>query len=197
MTDVQIANALEVVSVLGLWSLVIFKILPTVRVDSFRQNMFSIRDRMFDFAAAGNIGFDDPAYLLLRQQMNGLIRFGHQLSVFRILLGTLKGLLIRELSETPSFQELWDAAIKKVENEEVRRQLVAFHDQSRALAMKYLVMGSPSLWPLLFTATIVFALRGAAKGIRQLVRISVKRVLIGPLDASHIEQAATNAHLAW
>jgi hypothetical protein len=38
---------------------------------------------MFDYAADGNISFNDPAYALLRKSMNGFIRYAHTLTFFR------------------------------------------------------------------------------------------------------------------
>lgn len=195
MTELQIASTLELVCVLGLCSIVVFKILPTIRVDSFRQNMFAIRDRMFDFAAEGNIAFDDPAYVLLRRQMNGFIRFGHQLTVFRVLLGAAKADLCGGPS-TPSFQESLDAALSAVRSEHTRERLRAFHSESSGLAIKYLVLGSPVIWIAVLVAAVPLACVGAAKGVRQLFRVSASKVLRGPLDARHIEEAATGAHPA-
>src|SRR5947209_7747433 len=54
------------------------------RIDKFRQNIFGIRDNLFDYAAAGNITFSHPAYLTLRNMMNGYIRFSHRISCFRL-----------------------------------------------------------------------------------------------------------------
>lgn len=86
MTALQIANVLQLVVVVALSLFVLFRALPTYRVDSFRQMMFCVRDELFDFAAQGNVSFNDPAYILLRQQMNALIRYGHQLTVFRMVM---------------------------------------------------------------------------------------------------------------
>lgn len=46
-------------------------------VDLFRQNMFILRDNLFDEAAEGMIEFDHPAYGTMRRTMNGFIRFAH------------------------------------------------------------------------------------------------------------------------
>ncbi len=69
---------------------VIFWVWPEQRVDLFRQQMFALRDELFDFAADGKIKFDDPAYVLLRQLMNGFIRYAHNLTPFRTLMSFLR-----------------------------------------------------------------------------------------------------------
>lgn len=58
-------------------------------VDKFRQQAFTIRDELFDLAAANpdsDISFDSQAYRCLRRQMNSLIRFAHHISAFRAWL---------------------------------------------------------------------------------------------------------------
>lgn len=60
----------------------LLKLWSGARLDSFRQKMFVVRDELFDYAASGKIEFNDPAYRLLRQSMNGHIRYAHQLTFF-------------------------------------------------------------------------------------------------------------------
>lgn len=55
-------------------------------VDKFRQNMFVLRDNLFDEAAAGMIDFDHPAYGTMRRTMNGFIRFGHRLDMLHAII---------------------------------------------------------------------------------------------------------------
>jgi len=63
-----------------LWIL-IFWLVPDYRVDAVRQKLFSIRDSLFDEAAAGKISFDDPSYRMLREQINNFIRVAHKLNL--------------------------------------------------------------------------------------------------------------------
>src|ERR1035438_863123 len=77
----------------GFWS--------SVRIDSFRQNMFALRDELFDYASSGKISFSDPAYRLLRQSMNGFIRHAHRLTFFQIVTNMLAWKVV---GETPSFR---------------------------------------------------------------------------------------------
>jgi hypothetical protein len=52
---------------------------PEYRSEQFRQELFILRDRLFDEAARGRIGFDHPAYKYLRTTINGYLRFAHKL----------------------------------------------------------------------------------------------------------------------
>src|SRR2546425_10001640 len=72
-----------------LFLIVLFCALSRLRLDTFREQLFTIRAELFDYAASGKIDFSHPAYRLLRQSMNGFIRYGHQLSFFRLCMALL------------------------------------------------------------------------------------------------------------
>jgi len=77
------------------------------RVDAFRDHVFSIRDRLFLFAARGGVSFDDPAYTCLRYRMNVVLRYAHRF--------TLTGFFVTLLhpSRFPSFDRTrWEGALK-------------------------------------------------------------------------------------
>jgi hypothetical protein len=59
----------------------VFFAYQTYRVDKLRQDLFRIRDQLFDDALDGKIQFDDKAYIVCRQLINGMIRYGHRLSI--------------------------------------------------------------------------------------------------------------------
>ena len=57
------------------------------RCDRTRQELFKIRDQLFQKAADGVLPFDSKAYCLTRTTLNGMIRFAHEVSFIRLLLG--------------------------------------------------------------------------------------------------------------
>lgn len=69
----------------GIWWLYSF-VYRDFKIDESRQMLFKIRDDLFDKAAADIISFDDDAYGLTRNTLNGLIRFTHNLSTTRIIV---------------------------------------------------------------------------------------------------------------
>jgi hypothetical protein len=189
MTDAQLANVLQVLVVAFFWSILVFKILPEARLDAFRQKMFGIRDEMFDYAADGNIPFDHPAYVLLRRQMNGFIRYGHQLTVYRCLMTAA----IHRVSGRPMqglwFSE-WMKAMDSLENDSVRKSLENFHNKGMMLAIKRLLFGSPLLWVITLIFMVEMMGQGAAMGTKQLVKAASKRALTGPINQRLIEETA-------
>jgi hypothetical protein len=196
MTEQQLMNAIELISVLGLYSVLFFKILPTYRLDSFRQRMFAVRDEVFDFAAKGNIAFDDPAYVLLRRQMNGLIRYGHHLTVFRMLMTfILQKMEVGNAS--PNWTEQWNAALLKIGDHDVQEKMRVFYSRSIYIAVRHLVSGSPLLCFAILAVVLAMVpgllCRNAALGAKQLLHSAVSKVLVGPLDRRRIEEAAAAA----
>ena len=186
ITTLQAAQVLQMCAVGILGITVLLKILPMLRLDCFRQKMFSVRDELFDYAAAGNISFDDPAYVLLRRQMNGMIRFGHRLTLFR-------GLVTWMMSKIASYPEStwndsWIKALANIKNDQVRAQMEAFHGRSMNAAAKHLISGSLVLWVALGIAATIIALTGAALGVRQLLKAAAKKILSGPIDQRFIEE---------
>jgi hypothetical protein len=74
--------ALTVAVMLGLWWLY-FVGYPQLVLANTRQRLFFLRDDLFEYAAAGRIAFDAPAYVLFRTTLNGMIQYAHTLSVPR------------------------------------------------------------------------------------------------------------------
>ena len=190
MTYLQLANFLQFSVVAGFWIFVFGKMIPEWRLDSFRQDMFIVRDELFDYAADGYISFDHPAYRMLRRQMNGLIRYGHHLTVFRGLLTVA----IHKVSGVPagaSWHDAWQKALDTIEDDSVRQKMERFHRRSMVLATGRLVLGSP----LLLTMTLVFLvellLQGARQSLMQLAKNAAKKAFTAsPINDRLIEEAA-------
>jgi hypothetical protein len=68
---------------LAILFVLVFVLLNTHRVDRLRQDLFDIRDRLFDEAATGRLSFDSQAYRYTRTSINGMIRFAHRISLSR------------------------------------------------------------------------------------------------------------------
>lgn len=83
----------------GLLVWLVFFAYQTYRVDKLRQDLFAIRDALFDEALTEKISFDSEVYVVARQVTNGMIRFGHRLNALSMLiLGVLQ---VRESMRVP------------------------------------------------------------------------------------------------
>jgi hypothetical protein len=82
--DSQIAIIFTCVAIFVLW-VFYFWFYWQYRIEKTRQELFFIRNELFDYAAAGNISFNHPAYSLLREMMNSMIRFTHKVELFTLI----------------------------------------------------------------------------------------------------------------
>jgi hypothetical protein len=135
---------------------VVLELWPEQRIDLFRQQMFALRDELFDFAADGKIAFNDPAYVLLRQLMNGFIRYAHNLTPFRTLMSFLRW---KYLAHQPlkAWNEPWNKALSEVADPNVRAQLEQFHSRASMLVLSQLVL-SPGLLILIAPPVVLTTL---------------------------------------
>ena len=122
----------------GLW-VILFWLWPAVRLDCFRQRLFVVRDELFDYAASGRIAFSHPAYRLLRQSMNGFIRYGHQVSFCQFIMTWLAWKAIEGL-DSFKWKEKWEAALNSLD-EGTRNNLIAFHDRATMHVCERIVFG--------------------------------------------------------
>jgi hypothetical protein len=172
MNFAQVISAIAFPLSLILFIILVTYVFPSYRLDSFRQNMFALRDELWDYAADGHISFEDPAYKLLRQLMNGFIRYAHQLTFYRLCLS----LLIWRLADSgrPShWTEEWTSAIAQIRDEDVRARLGQFYGKSISIVLKRVIYGSPLLFLCGAIAALGFAAHGHWKNAKQAVKDNV------------------------
>lgn len=187
MTTTVIATGL---SLAGLWVLA-FWLYRDYRVDVFRQNMFDVRDELFDFARDGGIAFDHPAYRGLRSVCNGYIRFGHQVAIPSAVLASLMlDSDERAWMEKQGFDAWWVEATNDLDAQTVRA-LDAFKAKMNRAVGGQLVFGSPVT--IVLAVTVIPGLVAlAAMLIGFDVVTTIWRRLIGGMDetAHALGQAA-------
>ncbi len=111
------------------------------RIDRTRQSLFAVRDEMFDYATAGHISFDDPAYILLRQTMNGMIRFTHRVDILTIF-GMFLAKLFMPRENDSSFDKLFNKALTNIESREVRQRVFQFYMRMNLIVIAHIVKSS-------------------------------------------------------
>lgn len=170
MDTLTAATALgTIVSIAGIWFLLNYWF-PDLIIDVFRQRLFNVRARLFEFAAAGNIAFDDFAYCRLRTMLNGYIRFAHRLDAFQLLL--MNALVSRKLRAGVSITDPvseWEAALQ-AQPEAVRAQLMQFRDEMHKALVHHLLISSLLLLPVMLP---ILALIGAWRIVLDIARHTV------------------------
>ncbi|MCK6486092.1 MAG: hypothetical protein HUU22_19150 [Phycisphaerae bacterium] len=114
-----------------------FHVRRSVRRNLFRDDLFAIRTRVFDQMLACGKPFCDPAYVQVRDTINGLIRFADHLSPITatILWLNSRGSSIKEEqvhSNDAETQAFVDGAINSV-NHRLARYLFVSHATGIAL----------------------------------------------------------------
>lgn len=180
MTAVQLSTLVQSVLSLTVLVFILFAWWPAQRVDLFRQRMFALRDELFDFALDGGVAFDDPAYKLLRNLMNGTIRYAHNLTPYRAAVSFLRWKLTSTVPAN-GWSVAWERALKKISDQETRRQLQAFHARASMLVMSELVL-SPgllvTLFPFLVLGIVIYAPWATLRDIYVAVRDTLPMALL-------------------
>ena len=130
------------VSLLGIWW--VFVLYRDYCVDKFREQVFALRGKLFDEAAAGLVDFDHPAYGMLRSTMNGFIRFSHRLGFLEIVLTA-----IAFGKEAGTFVKKWDRASEDLAPD-ARARLESYLLQLNSYVMGHIIWSSP-----IFLITII------------------------------------------
>jgi hypothetical protein len=131
----------SLISIAGVW-LILFWLYRDYCVDRFRQDMFALRDELFDAAADGGISFNHPAYGLLRNTMNGFIRFAHRFTLLQALMMiTIAKESVAQGTEE-SFPARWQSTTQDLPDGTVK-SLAHFRFRMNVLVVKYVLVSSP------------------------------------------------------
>jgi hypothetical protein len=110
------------------------------RRDLFRTRLFAIRAELFDGAADGKIGFNHPAYGLLRSTLNGFLRFGPHVGTLRLLAMAMV-VDARAFAPECDFDYRWREAFKSL-TEEQRGWLLGLREEMHKAFRKHVIATS-------------------------------------------------------
>jgi hypothetical protein len=190
MTHQQLSTVIQSAFALAILLWMLMVCLPNQRLDIFRQQMFAVRDELFDYAHGGNIAFDHPAYLLLRKSMNGFIRYGHRLSFFQLGI-TLCRWHFADEKPVSRWQSQWEEALSTIDNEKVKHQLNRFHMESMGLVTSKVITGSPILLTVAVVLVLVVPFEGAWRSTADVRRFAAEKTLrLFSIDTNKLEDEA-------
>jgi hypothetical protein len=188
MTPTDGLNAMIAGFALLLFWIVFAFLYRDYRVDAFRQQMFAVRDEMFDYAADGEIDFDDPAYVLVRTTMNGFIRFADRMNLVSVIV--VAWATAGEEIETESFSTRYKEAVATL-TEEQRATLDRFVNRMNAYAAEHVIFSSLVLSLALVPLALALVLKRASKEAgRRFVRRAVPERLSGAVDSLALSYGA-------
>lgn len=124
------------------------------RVDKFRQQLFELRDNFFDEASKGNLGFDDPAYGMLRNAMNGFIRFGHRINIWQAIFLNLEFNKRRNRRNDIFISELNKNTINYTNTQ--KKIINKYYVRMNFIILEHLILSSPLLLVTIITPALFF-----------------------------------------
>jgi hypothetical protein len=136
-------------------------------LDRFRSKLFNLRDELFDYAADGNIEFDDARYGTLRMWLNALIRMAHRVTFLDTIVVTQ---LAQIDPKSDSTVERRLARIERILNGEEGEELQDFAIRSLKISTTYFFLRSPLMWFVVAALVVLLLFQIVARGLHSAVR---------------------------
>ena len=146
--DVRASGALFAAGVVTLVLLHRYIYMPA-SLALFRQDLFTVRRRLFLLGAEGQIPFDHPAYTHLRMTMNGLLRFAERATLSRIALTMWMARSHLDFGAT-------DRLIGAIDDADLRQSLDEVRTDIGMAIFFHLVRTSPVMWFLVLIGTSLY-----------------------------------------
>jgi hypothetical protein len=161
------------IAVLLIWAFY-FWVYRNFRSDHLRERLFEMRDGLFETTREMGISFDEPAYVMIRDSLNGLLRFAHRVSLFG-LIGAYWGWK-KYPRASSSFTVDLMKALNQIENQEYRQAILNTHARMLWTIYIHVVTGAPILF--LYVATKIMVLVGVQvwRKILQILHTKIKNL---------------------
>ncbi|WP_409561596.1 hypothetical protein [Hyphomicrobium sp. MC8b] len=152
----------------------IFWLYRDFRIDQFRQQMFCLRDELFDNVVDGDLSFDDEAYGTLRVTMNGFIRFAHVLSLSNVLAASFW--MHEEGVSIPNQKERLDRSLAELPKEK-RDKYAEYRLRMHRIVLRHLLLSSPvSLITIVIPASCFFLAAAILERATVAARLQLERI---------------------
>src|SRR5258707_10469378 len=174
------------IGLVGVW-IMWFVLWKEYYLDKCRYELFALRNELFTMAARGEIGFESPAYHMLRVLINGMIRFNHRFTLTALFL-------ISRRQPPPGFKNLYERWLIHVRRfpVETQKKLGEIHERANAQMMTYLLRGSLLLRLLfvlyVFKYAISFALGKLPRSVRKTTPLAPKQDMARNINLDQLER---------
>lgn len=149
------------------------------RLDLLRFHIFRARDKLFLAAERGDISFDHSAYGMTRQMLNGMIRFAHELGLWRTVVLVLFQRRSANTRESERFLASYGEAVKSLPLHS-KKEVMQATAEAHVAIFSYLCRTSLLLFPLVFfgkwTMKVVLRMTGFARMARRAIPAQAKQI---------------------
>ena len=129
---------ISISAIAGLWVYLV-KVIPSLVIEDFRNEVFDLRNRFFNEALNETIPFNHPAYGFFRSLLNGHIRFAHKMSFAQVAI--IRSVYDEDSSSSREFEERWKYVLEESSDEQ-KELLVRYSEELSRLIVTRLVLGS-------------------------------------------------------
>jgi len=152
-------------------------------IDVARQNLFSIRNDLFDLAANPNssLEFGSKEYVLLRRWIHTSIRFTDRFEGIHLLLSLL-------IEPAVKIEDGPETAINAVQDKELRSSLLAIKSRCAHEVVFHLLRTSPLFWLTTLGLVLCQLIKVSHGTLEHWSKVTVPSV-VKVLDFEYIEEA--------
>lgn len=129
-----------------------------------RQDLFSLRRRLFVYMADGKISPDEHAYGLLRHTINGMLYIADEITFLDLAIR-----IPMSRGTRAQWRKMQAETLKPLSKEQ-RRELKQIHDQITGAMLRHLWRSSPAFLALTGILVVVILVRGLARGLATRIR---------------------------
>lgn len=132
----------SVLGLAGLWFFLTY-FWRGYRIDALRDELFFMRDKLFMYAAEGNLDFENPAYSILRERMNALIRYAHEFTLTKLLIALVMIKRDKEYWQREQYPWIvkWQESVKQLP-EQAQTVMNNFNESLTFAMLKHMVYRS-------------------------------------------------------
>jgi hypothetical protein len=175
------------INLILLWIL-FFWLYRDYRLQYFRQQLFALRDELFDMALSNELRFDDPAYGQLRSTINGTIQYGHQLGFLQLVcLWWFTNSDPVRIQNANRYKERWEAACNEL-SPSAQKNIQAMRQRLHFLILQQVVFTSFVLFATLFAFVLAVLLhyvqRSMLRRFKSLLTATRIHDLVNALDSA-------------
>lgn len=128
-----------------LWAL-FFYLWRDYQIQAFRQNLFELRSRLFEFAKAGNVAFGDGIYRALRLHINALIRYAYHISFTTVVVTLMFRKFDHSAKTTSLADRIWaDSRL----SDSQKKELAGIYSELIWACARQIAQTSILAWPCL------------------------------------------------
>ena len=140
--DPETLSVLQGTLLIAAAALAIAKISRQCSAEGLRRQLRTIETDLFEFARLGNIGFGEPAYLLLRDSLRSIAWASQDFSLTRAGLALLQGNDIWRSANLQRQTRVWEEAIDQVVDLRSKMTITDMHRRMLRTVWAYLILGA-------------------------------------------------------